>query len=106
MPNQSTSGNFNVQSVATLIASSLDMSQDADKSQTLTRIVHKLTKEHTFPMNAARDAAAIAIAETESVNHGTIFDLNASTEKCVFVNVDGVRRAITLADIVSHFEFQ
>ncbi len=92
--------------VAGTILASMDLSKNPQKDQTLTRIAHALEHEHRFPLEAARDAAAAAIADHESKDIDGVFDLSASTDSCLFVNIEGVRRAVTLADIVANLEFQ
>ncbi|MCF6219669.1 MAG: hypothetical protein L3J65_01015 [Robiginitomaculum sp.] len=74
------------------------------RDQTLTRVVNRLVREHGFTMDAARGAAAKAVAETDSRNIDGYLDLDASTSTALFVKVDGNTRVLSLAQILRFFE--
>lgn len=90
--------------IARHIISGMDTTGDADANQTFTRVVDRLVKDHDFPMDAARDAAAIGIAEQESQSLGAWIDLDASTPACVFIVKDGQRMAVSVGHILNSLE--
>ena len=98
--------NLQPRRVAGSLIAAMDFGGREPKDQILTRVTNRLTQEYKFPLEAARDAAAAAIADYESKDIDGVFDLKASTDSCLFIQIEGVRRAVTLADIVAHLEFQ
>ncbi len=98
-PHLDNSGNI----AADILANMNTVGQDS-RDQTLTRVVARLVNDHNFSMEDARDAAAKAVADTDSRGIDGYLDLDASTSTALFVKIDGTTRVLSLAQIISFFE--
>lgn len=92
------------ESIARSALTAMRIRAEESKQHTLSRLVNTLTKTHKMHIDVARDAAAIAIADNEARRLDARFDVTSSTGTCVFATIDGQRAAISIAEIVQHFE--
>lgn len=95
----------NAMNTARNIVKGLETVTQEDSNQSLARVVYRLTHEYNFDIDAARPAAAKAIAEHDSRKIDGAFDLKASTKDCIFYTVNGETRVASLAEVAAHLEF-